>query len=113
MDRAGVAAPTDIGATIFNVLINEAKTADAVQNAGDFGDVIPAHERLSNADRYLSDVGREALLKSALAPLSKRYEYIIIDTPPSLGILTANALTATTGIIVPTGADKYGLKGVR
>jgi chromosome partitioning protein len=60
----------------------------------------------------LTQTGKEFRLKEALAPIQENYDYIIIDTPPALGILTINALTACTGIIVPAQADIYSLQGI-
>lgn len=67
---------------------------------------------LANADREFNDTGREYILKEALAPLENEFDYCIIDTPPSLSILTVNALTASSGVIVPMKTDIYSLQGL-
>ena len=67
---------------------------------------------LANADREFNDTGREYILKEAIAPLENEFDYCIIDTPPSLSILTVNALTASSGVIVPMKTDFYSLQGL-
>lgn len=67
---------------------------------------------LANADREFNDTGREYILKEAIAPLENEFDYCIIDTPPSLSILTVNALTASSGVIVPMNTDIYSLQGL-
>ena len=73
---------------------------------------MPSSLQLSGADLMLTEMGKEYRLKEALEPLKKSYDYIIIDTPPALGILTVNALTACTGVIIPAQADIYSLQGI-
>lgn len=75
-------------------------------------DVIKGAESLSAANLVLTDTGKEYKLKEALKPLQDKYDYCIIDTPPSLGILTVNALTASQTAIVPAQADFYSLQGI-
>jgi chromosome partitioning protein len=59
-----------------------------------------------------SQIGRERALEKALAPVKDRYDYILIDTPPSLGLLTINAFTASTGVIVPVQTEYLSLRGL-
>lgn len=99
------------GATALGVLTGEVKAADAVRET-DTGDVIPSSPMLAGADAYIEGVGKEYRLKEALETLAGRYDYIVIDTPPALGILTVNALTASTGIVIPAQADIYSLQGI-
>ena len=56
--------------------------------------------------------GREYLLKEILEPVKDNYDFIVIDTPPTLGILTINALTTSNDVIIPMGADIYSLQGL-
>ena len=76
------------------------------------GDIIPGSLMLSGADMELTATGREYLLAEALEPLRAEYDFIVIDSPPTLGILTINALTAANDLIVPLGADAYSLQGL-
>ena len=76
------------------------------------GDIIPASPALASADTIITDKGREYRLKEALEPLKEVYDYIIIDTPPALGTLTINALTACDSVIIPAQADIYSLQGI-
>lgn len=76
------------------------------------GDLIPASPALASSDAILKDTGREYKLKEALEPVLGDYDYIIIDTPPAIGTLTINALTASNSVIVPAQADIYSLQGI-
>lgn len=76
------------------------------------GDIIASSPKLAGADKLLEDTGKEYRLKEALESLQGLYDYIVIDTPPALGILTINALTACTGAIIPAQADPYSLQGI-
>src|SRR5207302_6214514 len=68
---------------------------------------------LAGAELALSSmIGRERALEKALAPIKENYNYILIDTPPSLGILTVNALVAADGVIVPVQCEYLSLRGL-
>lgn len=76
-------------------------------------DIIPARVHLSGIEIELSQVdGRELILKKALTKLDKEYDYILFDCPPSLGLLTLNALTAANSVLVPIQTEYYALEGV-
>ena len=85
--------------------------AEIIQNTGQ-GDIIPSSLSLTAADMEFTATGREWILETLLSPLKGKYDYIIIDSPPTLGILTINALTACTDVVVPMGADIYSLQGL-
>ena len=75
-------------------------------------DLIPSNIDLSKAEIELMNmINRERVLKFILNPLKKRYDYILIDCPPSLGILTINALTASDEVIIPVETDYLALRG--
>lgn len=76
------------------------------------GDIIASSPALAGADAVITETGKEYRLKEALESLSGAYDYCIIDTPPALGILTINALTACHGAIIPAQADIYSLQGI-
>lgn len=75
--------------------------------------LIPASIDLAGVDVMLaSQIARETIMKNLLLPLREQYRWIVIDTPPSLGILTINALTAADGLIVPVQCEYYALEGL-
>ncbi len=77
-------------------------------------DLVPANESLAATESSLSNkLGREVRLREALAPYAERFEFVLIDTPPSLGLLTANALVAASRVIVPTEARVFSLQGLQ
>lgn len=99
------------GASALGMLIGEISAEDAIQ-ATSLGDVIPASKALAGADSFITATGKEYKLREALEPLQSRYDYIVLDTPPALGILTINALTACNTVIIPAQADIYSLQGI-
>jgi len=76
------------------------------------GDILASSTQLTGADKKFSEYGSEYLLNKALKPVREKYHYIIIDTPPQLGILTINSLIAATDLIIPLTADLYALMGL-
>ena len=78
----------------------------------EYGDIVCGSKDLSNADAALNMTGKEYLLKEALEKVVDEYDYIVIDTPPALGILTIDALTASDTIVIPAQADIYSLTGI-
>ncbi len=99
------------GKNALGVLTGEIKAEDAVVHTPQ-GDIIPGGKSLAGADAFITDTGKEYRLKEALAGFESCYDYIVIDTPPALGILTVNALTACTSVIIPAQADIYSLQGI-
>ena len=94
--------------TMFDVLNGEATAQEAVIK-GKRWDCIPSGPELAGADLTFKAPEK---LKEALEDIRHEYDYIVVDTPPALGILTINALTACTGAIVPSQADIYSLLGI-
>ena len=88
----------------LDVLQGNASAADAVQHTAQ-GDIIAASPALAGADIAITATGKEYRLKEALEALAGQYDYCVIDTPPALGVLTINALTACHGCIIPAQAD--------
>ena len=95
----------------LEVLTGTATAREAIIKTAQ-GDLIPASPALASADLIIKDTGREYKLKEALEPILGDYDYIVLDTPPALGTLTINALTACNSVIVPTQADIFSLQGV-
>lgn len=96
---------------IMCLLEGSIDASEIIQHA-ETGDVIPASYNLSGADIFLTGAGKEYKLKEALKAVRDYYDYIIIDTPPALSILTINALAACDNVIIPAQADIYSLQGV-
>lgn len=98
----------------YDIIIGRAKAADAVIDTG-FKNlhVIPSQISLAGAEFELIDTeNREKLLKTALSEIADNYDYIFIDCPPSLGILSINALAASDGVIIPMQCEFYALEGL-
>lgn len=100
-------------ATIYELMKNEAKPAKVIQHLEAGFDLIPSNIMLAGAEQELSQTGKEHRLKEALAPVAGTYDYIIIDTPPSLGVLTVNAFTFADEIIIPSTAGIFAAKGIK
>lgn len=104
-------ADADSSATIYDVLKGELKPRYAVQKAP-LTDTIASNILLSSIELEFTGAEREYLLKNALAPLQSLYDYILIDSPPALGILTVNAFTAADYVLVPMLSDIFSLQGI-
>ena len=97
--------------TTLEVLTGTVTAEDAIQHT-EGGDIIPASPALAGAEQLITGTGKEYRLAEALEPLHSLYDYIIIDCPPMLGTLTINALTASTGTIIPVQADTFSIQGI-
>lgn len=95
---------------IMDALTGKATAPEVIQHLQS-GDIMPASKNLAGADAIITSTGKEYRLKELLATLAGQYDYCIIDTPPALGILTINALTASNSVIIPIQADLYSLEG--
>ena len=100
--------------TIYDGLINEADPPGLVLDTGQqFLHILPANSDLAGADLELATLtGREQKLKFMLASLSGQYRYIVIDCPPSLNLLTINALTAADSVLIPLQCEFYAMEGL-
>lgn len=106
----------DIGArtaplTSMEVLSGTATAEEAIQHTQGV-DIIPASPNLAVADTTIDGTGKEYRLREALEPLAGEYDYIVIDTPPALGVLTVNALTACNSAVIPAQAEVHSLQGI-
>lgn len=92
------------------LLTNEVNVLDAIQHLNE-GDLIPGSPNLSTMDMELTGEDKALRLKKALEPVMDVYDYIIIDTPPTLGIVTINILAVANVVIVPVTVDIFSLQG--
>tara|TARA_R110002049_G_scaffold20717_32_gene76108 strand:+ start:10034 stop:10819 length:786 start_codon:yes stop_codon:yes gene_type:complete len=97
-----------------DVLLGDATAADTIVSAPQGGyAVLPGNEELTLAEvRLLQEIGREMKLRQALAPVAGLYDFILIDCPPSINMLTVNALTAADGVLIPMQCEYYALEGL-
>ena len=97
-----------------DVLLGDATASDTIVSAPEGGfAVLPANEDLTLAEiNLLQEIGREMKLKKALAPVAGLYDFILIDCPPSISMLTVNALTAADGVLIPMQCEYYALEGL-
>ena len=104
----------ELAKTIYDVLINNEDIKDVIQPTGRKNlSVCPANIELVGAELELKDLlSRENILKRALLTIDSQYDFIIMDCPPSLGLITLNALTAADGVIVPIQSEYYALEGL-
>ena len=102
-----------LATTIYQVIINGAAVQDAIIKT-EFGvDVLPANIELAGAEvELVAAISRETRLKRALEPVEQDYDYILIDCPPSLGLLTLNSLAAADSVLMPIQCEFYALEGV-
>lgn len=103
----------ELAASTCDVLLGDTTAADAIVNTAERFDLLPGNSDLTAAELELMDApGREQRLRAALEPLRDRYDFIIIDCPPALSLLTLNALTAADSVLVPMQCEYYALEGL-
>jgi chromosome partitioning protein len=103
--------PDQVERSMYDVLVHSIPIEEIIHRAE--VDVAVSSIDLAGAEMALSSmIGRERALQKALLPVRNRYDYILIDTPPSLGLLTINALTASDGVIVPVQCEYLSLRGL-
>jgi chromosome partitioning protein len=100
-------------ATVYQVLLGEKNVADVRQRAQAGYDVLPANRELAGAEIELIEIDqRETRLKDALAGVAADYDFILIDCPPALNLLTVNGLTAAQAVMIPMQCEYYALEGL-
>jgi chromosome partitioning protein len=113
---AGLGVPHyELDATIHNVLVEPRLSIDDVliHTRIKHLDLVPSNIDLSAAEiQLVSEVGREQSLARALYPVLDRYDYVLIDCQPSLGLLTVNALACADGVVIPTECEFFSLRGL-
>ena len=104
----------DVENTIYQVMLGTISADDAIQkDVFDNLDVLPSNVNLAGAEIELIDVeNREYILKNILYDIKDRYDYIVLDCPPSLSMLTVNAMTAADTVLVPIQCEYYALEGL-
>lgn len=104
----------DLEQSVYDVLVDGAAIPAIVRPAPESGfSVLPANQDLTAAEvELINEIGREFRLKEALAAVVDDYDYILIDCPPSLNMLTVNALAASDGVIIPMQCEYYALEGL-
>ena len=104
----------EINSSIYECLINKSTPADAIYNTCIEGlDIIPSHIDLVGAEIEMLDLpNREKIMREALASVKEKYDYILIDCSPSLGLITVNSLTAADSVIIPVQCEYFALEGI-
>jgi chromosome partitioning protein len=109
---SGMGVDKTVSNGIYDVLINSVETEKAIVRTS-YGDVLPSSKALAGASVEMIDLpGRESRLRKALAPIQKDYDFIFIDCPPSLDLLTLNGLCACDSILIPVQCEYYALEGL-
>ncbi|MGR5984364.1 sporulation initiation inhibitor protein Soj [Bacillus cytotoxicus] len=105
---------SELDQCIYNVLVEDTAVQEVIKKtATENLDVLPATIQLAGAEiELVPTISREVRLQRALQPVRTEYDYVIIDCPPSLGLLTINALTATDSVIIPVQCEYYALEGL-
>ncbi len=107
--------PLSLDQTLYTLLMDPKRDPDAViaSTKIDGLDLLPSNIDLAAAEVLLvGEVAREQALARVLRPLRKRYDFLLIDCPPSLGLLTVNALTAADGVLIPLECEYFALRGM-
>ena len=109
---SGMGVDKTTGNGVYDAIINGAKTADVIVPTP-YGDVLPSSKALAGAGVELINMqDRQFLLKAALRQVADNYDFIFIDCPPSLELLTLNALCAANSLLVPVQGEYYALEGI-
>ena len=104
---------SELEATIYDVLLNEATAQEAIVKTESGVDVMTANGDLAGAQvELLNEIGRELRLKKALASVQGDYDYIFIDCPPALNVLTINALVSSNSVMIPMQCEYFALEGL-
>ncbi len=106
--------PQDFDTSMYNVLVDEVPLKNAILHTElKYLDIAPSVQDLVGAEvELVSAIGREVRLKEALEKVQDDYDFIVIDCPPALGILTVNALTAADSVLIPLQCEYYAMEGL-
>src|SRR5579884_2432480 len=112
----GVHRPDELEQTVYDLLVDHrVDAADVRLHSEAIGvDFLPANIELSGAELQLvTEFGRESIFKEKLEPIQGEYDFVVIDCPPSLGLLCINALVASSEVIIPLQCEYFGMKGMQ
>jgi chromosome partitioning protein len=100
--------------SVYDVLVACKPVMECILEAPEIGfSILPSNQDLTAAEvELINEIGREFRLRDALALVADQYDYILIDCPPSLNMLTVNALAASTGVVIPMQCEYYALEGL-
>ncbi|HLQ60426.1 MAG TPA: AAA family ATPase [Candidatus Acidoferrales bacterium] len=111
----GIKNAENLEKTVYDLFVNpEVTVTDVVQESSGLGvHFLPANVELAGAaNQLINEIGREGILKDKLRPVQRRYDYIVIDCPPSLDLIVINALVASDEVLVPLQCEYLALKGM-
>jgi len=112
----GVKLPDELENTVYNLLVHpDVAASDIVRENPLIGvHYMPSNIELSGAETQLiNEIGRETILKEKLRPIVRQYDFVIIDCPPALSLITINAFVASDQVIIPLQCEYFGLKGMQ
>jgi chromosome partitioning protein len=112
----GVKLPDELERSVYNLLVDPDTTAqECVQENALIGvHYLPSNIELSGAEtQLLNEIGRETILKEKLKPILRSYDFVVIDCPPALSLITINAFVASDQVIIPLQCEYFGLKGMQ
>jgi chromosome partitioning protein len=112
----GVRVPDELERTVYDLLVDpDCRLSDVVlENEGIGVHYLPANIELSGAETQLiNELGRESILREKLEPARQRYDFLIVDCPPSLSLITINAFVAADEVIIPLQCEYFGMKGMQ
>ena len=103
-----------ISQSIYNILVDEVNINDVIiKTAYENLHIVPSSIALAGAEvELVSAISREQRMKNAISEINEKYDYVVIDCPPSLGLITLNSLTAADGVIIPVQTEYYALEGL-
>lgn len=97
--------------TLYSVLKNNVPVTGAIESLEEGLDILTNDMLLAAADSEFTRTGREYLLRDIIQPIAYKYDFIVMDTGPNLGVMTTNALTASDYVVIPLTADRFPMKG--
>ena len=112
----GVKLPDELEPTVYNLLVRPDVDASEIVRENPLIGVhyLPSNIELSGAETQLiNEIGRETILKEKLRPIIRQYDFVIIDCPPALSLITINAFVASDQVIIPLQCEYFGLKGMQ